>query len=284
MRLRNPGGGEPALFATKQVKDQLGNVHNAANREDAFLDWCDRWGTGQLGNHFAPTDGLFAELAESYHRVLFAPALSQRQLNGLINRECRAWDARLDRLLAELQGRLAFIGRPGQLVVLDTSALMEGVFFTDFDWHTLDEPLQEDPIRLILPSLVVEELDELKRHRDARQKAQARRVLTKLWELHRASPAEPAALPPHADVTIEVLLDGDWHERRPNNDGEIIDQAVAVRDLTGKPVILAAGDYTQLYRAAPAGLAAVLMPRAGDIVTPVPDQTRPLQEQQVTSQ
>jgi len=58
-----------------------------------------------------------------------------------------------------------------------------------------------------------------------------------------------------------VLLDGDWHRRRENNDGEIIDQAVAVRELTGRPVILAAGDCTQLYRAAPARLPAVLMPR-----------------------
>jgi hypothetical protein len=66
---------------------------------------------------------------------------------------------------------------------------------------------------------------------------------------------------PSSDVTIEVLLDGDWHQRRPNNDGEIIDQAVAIGELTGRPVILAAGDYTQLYRAAPAGLSAILMPR-----------------------
>jgi hypothetical protein len=47
----------------------------------------------------------------------------------------------------------------------------------------------------------------------------------------------------------------------PNNDGEIIDQAVGLKELTGQPVILAACDYTQLYRAAPAGLTAVLVPR-----------------------
>jgi hypothetical protein len=47
----------------------------------------------------------------------------------------------------------------------------------------------------------------------------------------------------------------------PNNDGEIIGQTLSVRDLTGRPVILAAGDYTMLYRAASAGLVAVLMPR-----------------------
>ena len=39
----------------------------------------------------------------------------------------------------------------------------------------------------------------------------------------------------------------------PNNDGEIIDQALSAREITGRPVILAACNYTQLYRAAPTG-------------------------------
>jgi len=264
MRLRNPGGADAALATVRQVKNELGNAsgrgNNAAERKDAFLTWCDHWATPQLGNHFPVSEDLFAELTESYHRVVQTPQLSERELNMLIARECREWDARLERLISEMQSQLAFLGRPGRLVVLDTSALMEGVFFTDFDWHLLD-PSPQGAVRLVVPSLVMEELDDLKRHRDGRQKAQARRVLTALWDLNRTAPAEPAALLGRADVTIEVLLDGGWHRRMPNNDGEIIDQALSLRELTGQPVILAAGDYTQLYRAATAGLAAVLMPR-----------------------
>jgi hypothetical protein len=95
---------------------------------------------------------------------------------------------------------------------------MEGVFFTDFDWHLLDPSLRGDGVRLVVPSLVVEELDDLKRHRDG-QKAQARRVLTALWDLHRTAPAEPAALPGRTDVTLEMLLDGSWHRRMPSTYG-----------------------------------------------------------------
>jgi hypothetical protein len=51
----------------------------------------------------------------------------------------------------------------------------------------------------------------------------------------------------------------------PNNDGEIISQARGMTDLTRHPVILAAGDYATLSRAAPAGLTAVLMPRPGEV-------------------
>ena len=138
-----------------------------------------------------------------------------------IAREKLAW---LDGLIAELEQQKPFLARPGHLVVLDTSALMEGVFFTEFDWHALDPAVKEGPIRLILPSLVIEELDELKR-RDARQKAQARKVLRTLRELHRPRPTEPAPLPDRPEVSAEVLLDGGWHQRQPNNDEEIIDQA-----------------------------------------------------------
>jgi hypothetical protein len=208
MRLRNPGGADAALATVMQVKNQLSNANvqgnNASERKNAFLTWCDQWANRQLGNHFPASEDLFAELAVSYHRVLQTPQLAERELNMLVARECREWDARLERLIGEIQGRL---------VVLDTSALMEGVFFTDFDWHLLDPSLR-NAARLVVPWLVVEELDDLKRHRDGRQKAQACRVLTALWDLRRAAPAEPAALPGRADVTIEVLLDGGWRRCR----------------------------------------------------------------------
>jgi PIN domain len=265
MRLRNPGGADAALAIVRQVKDQLWNAsvqgHNAAERKNAFLTWWDQWATPQLGNHFPASEDLFGERADSYHRVVQTPQLSERELNMLMARECREWDARLERLIGENT-------RPAGVPVLAGSASCPGRLGADGGrilYRLRLAPPRPvatgDAVRLVVPSLVVEELDELKRHRDGRQKAQARRVLTALWDLHRTAPAELAALPGRADVTIEVLLDGGWHRRMPNNDGEIIDQALSLRELTGQPVILAAGDYTQLYRAAPAGLIAVLMPR-----------------------
>lgn len=263
MRLKNPGGFESAITTLKQAQDHLADTvaGNSAQRKDEFLKWCDQWATGQLGNHFPASEDIFAEIADFYNRLVALPEISERQLNGLLNRERTTWDARLGRILADLEGLGTFVRRPGRIVVLDTSALMEGVFFAEFDWHELDPALKGEAVRLIVPSLVTEELDELKRRAAERQKARARKVLTALWDLHRAKPAEPATLPQSPDVTIEVLLDSGWHQRMPNNDGEIIDQAAGLVDLTGQPVILASGDYTQLYRAAPASLTAVLMPR-----------------------
>ena len=54
MRLRNPGGADAALATVRQVQDQLRDAsvqaHNAADRKNAFLTWCDQWATPQLGN------------------------------------------------------------------------------------------------------------------------------------------------------------------------------------------------------------------------------------------
>jgi hypothetical protein len=78
MRLRNRGGLEAALETVKQVKGELWNAvtagHSAPDKKDAFLAWCDRWATPQLGNHFPPSEELFAEIAESYHRVVQTPS------------------------------------------------------------------------------------------------------------------------------------------------------------------------------------------------------------------
>jgi predicted ribonuclease YlaK len=185
-------------------------------------------------------------------------------MNGVLNRECQTLDRRLQRLTQELEGQREFISRPGRPVILDTSALMQGLFFLEFDWHGLHTLLADQAVRLIVPSLVIEELDGHNRSRDRRVRTDARQVLRTMWDLHRAASSRPSLLPGATDVTIEVYLDSDWHKRRENNDGEIIDQAVAVGELTGQPAILASCDYTQLYRAGNVGLNAIEMPRRPD--------------------
>ena len=264
MRLKNPGRVEAAIATVGEVRGQLGNARNgnsAAGRKDSFLRWCDNWATPQLGNHFPDTEEIFTAIEETFRRLALAPPMSEYELNTMLTRDWQTWDRRLERLGAELERCRTFLGRPGRIVVLDTSALMEGLLFTRYDWHTLDAGLAAGAVRLIVPILVIEELDGLKRTRDRQQKADAKEVLRAMWALHGTAPTVPAALPQATDVTIEVCLDGDWHKRRDNNDGEIIDQALALQELTGQPVILATCDYNQRYRAAAPSVTTALMPR-----------------------
>jgi PIN domain len=183
-----------------------------------------------------------------------------RRLNGLVQTEQKAWKDRLDRIEAELVKMKKLTERDGTPVVLDTSVLMEGQPFMSTEWRSLDPRLASGPVRLIVPILVVGELDDLLHDRDGDRKLRARRATRELIDLHRWKPTEPAPLPGKPDVTIEVMLDDEWHQRRPDNDAEIIDQALQVHQLTGW-ALLASCDPRQLYRAAAADLPVQLYPR-----------------------
>jgi hypothetical protein len=264
MRLRNPGTIDAAINAVEDLRRYLSNARsgNSLGPADPFLSWCEDYARPQLENWFAPTEGLFDDLDASYNLINNAPKSEPRRLNAMLRRECISWDRRLEEVLNELGKQKELAMRPGSPVVLDTSALMEGMPFPTFDWHHLDPSLVAGPVRLVVPILVIEELDDLLHDRNADRRQKARAATRSLLELHRTKPTEPAALPGQPDVTIEVLLDGDWHQRRPNNDAEIVDQALMLRDLTGKDVLLAACDLRMVYRAGAADLPAVLVPRA----------------------
>ncbi|MDB4872839.1 MAG: hypothetical protein JWL97_3843 [Gemmatimonadales bacterium] len=265
MRLMNPGAITDALNTLRYIDSQRVNsvaTHDAAVKKRRFLSWCDE-AEGQFRNHFSSSP-LFDELQATYYRVAGTALADIAVLNGTLNRETANWERRIEDVSKALRELLEFGARPGRAVAVDTSALMQGEFFTGFDWRTLDDSLKAGAIRLIIPALVIEELDDLKRHHQKTQKSRARRVLKSLWELHRPQPTKPAVLPDQPDVTVEVFLDNGWHLRQPNNDAEIIDQALQVHEAIGRPVILASCDHTQLYRSAAVGLQAVLMPRLDD--------------------
>jgi predicted ribonuclease YlaK len=121
---------------------------------------------------------------------------------------------------------------------------------------------------LVVPVLVVEELDRLKdRERASKAADRSKRVLKRLRELCGAvSLGHPAPIPTRVGTTIEVLVDDDWHERRPNNDDEIIHQVQYIGALTGKDVTLACVDAAMEFRARSRGVRALSMPLADERV------------------
>lgn len=257
MRLKNPGSIDAAIEMLGQRVLEVGNIQslNSMRAKDDCLRWLEDTDT-HLRNHFADSS-LADEFSRSYWHVHNLDPNGSRPY-PFLDREKKLWEKTLTAAVTKLEAFKPFIDRPGQPVVLDTSALIEGQYFMDVDWRSLHELMAKGPVRLILPIIVVDELDDLKRDRRCRDRA--RSVLHKLWDLHSPDPGKPTELPGRKDVTIEVLLDDDWHERRPVNDAEIIDQAVYVRELLARDVVLVAGDYTMLYQAAAAKLTAVLMP------------------------
>jgi PIN domain len=255
MRLKEPGSVDHAIQTLTTVKDQLYNCRpgSAATVLDNWLSWWEM-ADAQLRSLFTENDAISSlyqtrlEIAHNGADTRFA----QREIN--------VWIARFEEMISNLQAVKVFIGRRGQIVVPDTSAFIEGEYFDQFDWHSLKGVARDKRVRLIVPILVIEELDAKKTDRNNRVSSRARSVLRRLWELHGSRPAQPARIP-NRDVTVEVFLDDAWHLRRPVNDDEIVERAVAIKETTGRSVLLVSGDYKMLYRAAAAGLGAALMPR-----------------------
>jgi hypothetical protein len=260
MRLRHNVDGTIQMLT--HLKSELGNVVGGEqpwHRRDSWLRWWSQ-ADSQLRNFF--TDG---ELAEK----LYISSEKVRHVNlgalpyVLMNHETAVWLEQLEQVIMELTALKPFIERPGRIVIPDTSAFLEGAYFTELDWHVLAGAANTEPVRLVVPVLVLEELDAHKRGKD-RQRDRAVSTLRRLWELGGNAPERVALIPGRA-VTVEVFLDGAWHARRPVNDDEIIERALAVSEITGRQVLLAAADYSMLYRASAVGLtAAPVLRHTGD--------------------
>ena len=140
------------------------------------LYWCEHYARPQMRSLFVPTEELPAQLDISYEGIILVPQMALRHLNNLLDREYTAWDDRLAQLIPELEQQDKIASRPGHPVVLDTSVLMEGGRFTEVSWSSADASLATGQIRLIVPILVVEELDDLLDDRRGDRKQKAREV------------------------------------------------------------------------------------------------------------
>jgi len=267
MRLRNPGSVAQVITTLQSLLYECENCRNgqdALQARDAYLRWVEKADAqyGSLFTHSALEDGLHSPGYWEIHRLRFD---SPRPF-PMIHREIRVQCDRIERVSADLQRLREFIERPGDLVVPDTSALVQGEYFEDFDWA--GELGLSGPVRLIIPVAVLEELDQLKDRERGRAQKRARSVVRRLRELARKVPPG-APVPVRKGVTFEVLWEDGDHVRLAITDVEITEQALLLHELTGREVLLACADATMEFRARQAGLTVYDMP------VPVPAEDRP---------
>jgi hypothetical protein len=271
MRLRTPGELQEAidnvdLLAQKLTDCLNGFRHTAQWTSEAWLKW---WAEAdmKLRELFAE-DNLLAPLAQTATEIrnldIRAPVL-EAPIVSLVVRERDVWVDRLRGASEKLRQLKDFVMRPGRVAVLDTSAFQEFERFWKADWAKVagaDPPHVSKPglpIRLVVPLLVVEELDGQKRHPNGRVRQTARETLRHLRELPRISTDAVANVLRLDDrVTMEIFLDDPTHTRLPVNDAEIIDRAVELRSLfpVSRRLILVSGDVSMEFRAEGMGLKA----------------------------
>lgn len=156
---------------------------------------------------------------------------------------------------------------PGALVMPDTSFYVTHEDKLEAADLAAVVGLREEPIRVLVPILVIDELDNLKRHNDKHVRWRAGYSLAVFDRVLRSTTA-PSLLReenfdvvrdqtggiPRGQITIEVLFDPPGHERSPIADDEIVSRALTAEARSGRRVRVVTYDTGQASRARHAGL------------------------------
>jgi predicted ribonuclease YlaK len=194
----------------------------------------------------------------------------------LINYEVQARQNAFDRIIDEVQKEIRlWESTLGTLVMADTNVYLHQVEeFNEIPWSTLILT-EEAPIHLVIPLLVIDELDVQKRRGQGRVagpdsesvKTRARKTVSGIYELFSQSlevgKLLPSASSP-APVTASLLMDDRNHIRFPHADSEFVDRARALMDFTGRTIHVVTSDIGMALRAKTAGLETVVVDNQRD--------------------
>ena len=150
-------------------------------------------------------------------------------------------------------------GSETNLLIADTNVYEHnGDYWDEIDWAKL---AKASDIRLLIPNVVVRELDKHKRSdrtnkvSDTNSEAVRTRARVSTRHLREkfAKPDDVGSLA-KPGATAELLIDAPGHVALDDPDSEIIDRALAVRWFTQQPVSIVTGDGNMQFAASSAGL------------------------------
>ncbi|SIM73103.1 PIN domain-containing protein [Micromonospora cremea] len=265
-----PGSSREALrSALINVHETIVNLRggggpDALSRALAYLDWCHE-AQRRLRNQVRPAELDYLVPPKSYEVVLsaagsfgFGPS-GERLINGLVSTQLDERVSVLQAALDDLTEQVKRFERHAELLVLDTNVYMEHPEKIEAWDLAGDLYLGFEDVHIIVPLVVVDELDKGKRqgtekgYRAGYSVAYIDRITNEQGGVIRPkdfSVEEKA----RGTVTVEVLLDPPGHVRLPINDDEIVDRAVAVQALAGRPVRLVTYDTKMAMRGRHVGL------------------------------
>lgn len=240
----------------------------------AYFRWTDT-AVGQLTGQIAERDIERLVLTPRYWALLGSPSVGTPQSLAVIDQEISQRVTAFDAACRELEAQIGRWTDQATYLVPDTSFICQGEsLFDQADYHNIIGADWPRPIRVLIPIVVVNELDHLKeagtvvRHRALVSLAILDRVIAgSPREPHELRPPELRQVPgqqglaPTGVVTVEVLLDPPGHARLPRVDDEIIGRALAIEPLAGRRVTLLTCDTAQSFQARALGLNVVKAPR-----------------------
>jgi len=270
-----PGVGRDHLLKTlREVHTAASNIWGggtgpADRRLTEYVEWATN-SVQMLGGQISSADLDRLILTRGYERLLSGVGTltgtdlgTQRAVNGLVSLELRQRVDALDQAVKALTAQINRWNGVDVFAVADTSVYIEHEDkLEDLDFAPLlDMAWWDKPIRILVPVIVMDELDGLKRSKDRDVRWRAGYTLAVLDRVF-AKTTGPAQLrPPNSDsprgaVVMESIFDPPGHVQLPVNDDEIIDRTLAVQALAGREVTLLTYDTGQSMRAHNAGLSA----------------------------
>lgn len=238
----------------KTVKSVLRDLDNLQPSGDhiqiamAYVEWLEN-AERMLRNQFIGRDliwpGLNTERARQIAEHRYA---TQR----LFNSEKEYQQDRFQKLIAdldELRAQLA-IEPTEEIAVLDTNYLLRGGALADRNWR---EQFRTAPtVHLIIPHVVVDELDDLTHRRETKDLARA--AIRRIDDL-RADASHPCERSFVVEgATLQLLPDPPLHIRLPDNDAELMSRSQLVHAITGKAPTIVTMDRGMIVRAHVHGL------------------------------
>ena len=240
----------------RQAKQALANAGIAADTES---------GQNYFLNGVEGLDAacLHSLLDGSWYENLYTPGYwAVRDLDATTPRPFPLLQAQANRITRWIDDALDELGRIGRQdewdpnntprVVFDTSALVREGEFDALDWPTL---LGSRAVRLIIPILVIREMDNLK-NRDPYGKARAR--LRRIFRFLDGSDRGPAEI--REGITVELLMNHPRYRPLTDHDQEIVRRTKYLNGRLGGPLTLITGDYTMFAMAQTEGIQARITP------------------------
>jgi rRNA-processing protein FCF1 len=238
------------LRSVHTAAGNLGNYHQPDENLLKYLTWATE-SMRMLSSYIRAKD-VEALVRTPQYSALLAGAghvngrLEAAVSNGLIDLEVRQRVEAFDTAIKSFQEQMGRWPESTAVLVVDTGLFIQHpTKLEETDFAALAETV--DDVRVVVPLVVVEELDRLKESGKQHTRWRAGYSLAVLERLHE----EKTSL---SSASVEVLMDSPGHVRLPDADDEIVDRALAVQTMASGPVRLLTYDTHMAMRARFAGL------------------------------